>query len=519
MSTTVAIYCRLSEEDKDKVTGDSGSIENQKNMLQDYAKAHHWEIFRIYSDDDYAGADRNRPAFLQLLTDAEARQFHIVLCKTQSRFTRELELVEKYIHGLFPLWGIRFLSIVDNADTENKGNKKSRQINGLINQWYLEDLSENIRSVLQHRQQQGLHIGSFALYGYVKDPNRKGHLLPDPYAAKVVKEVFTLFSQGMGKTAIARHLNSCGIPNPTEYKRLQGLRYRSATGNSSTQWKYPAISSMLRNEMYLGHMVQGRYGSISYKTKENHPRPKEQWVKVEHTHQALISQELWDKVVSMLESKAKPFTTGHMGLFSGKAKCLYCGYGMRSSKNRGRRYLQCSSRHVAKDGCMGSFIPVTELETLVLQEWERLCSLHLNQKEILKSMSSELPLQINSGFDQEEEATLIQRIQNNKKYLEQMYLDKLQGLISQEQYLELLGKFQKEIALWEQALKACSVVPETQALEEIPSPQERNNQLIDSIVKPYPLTRELVELLIDCIYIGKRNPTTKEIPVEIHWTL
>jgi len=125
-----AIYCRLSEEDRNKTNrnDDSISIQNQKSMLIQYAIDQGWEIYDIYSDDDYTGSDRNRPQFKRLLIDAQAQKFNIVLCKTQSRFTRELELVEKYIHGLFPVWGIRFVSIVDNADTENKGNKKSRQI-------------------------------------------------------------------------------------------------------------------------------------------------------------------------------------------------------------------------------------------------------------------------------------------------------------------------------------------------------------------------------------------------------
>ena len=131
----VAIYCRLSEEDRNKVNkeDDSNSIKNQKAMLIQYALSQDWDLYDIYSDDDYAGSDRNRPQFKRLLADAESRKFDIILCKTQSRFTRELELVEKYIHGLFPVWGIRFVSIVDNADTANKGNKKSIQINGLVN--------------------------------------------------------------------------------------------------------------------------------------------------------------------------------------------------------------------------------------------------------------------------------------------------------------------------------------------------------------------------------------------------
>lgn len=247
-----AIYCRLSEEDRNKLSeeDDSNSIQNQKSMLIRYAMDQGWEIYDIYSDDDYTGSDRKRPEFNRLLKDAEAHCFDIVLCKTQSRFTRELELVERYIHGLFPIWGIRFIGVVDNADTANKGNKKSRQINGLVNEWYLEDMSENIRSVLTNRRVNGFHIGAFALYGYKKDPNQKGHLIIDEEAAAVVREVFLLFANGYGKTAIARMLNDRGIPNPTEYKRLHGLRYQQPKRKNSTLWKYVAISHMLTNEIY-----------------------------------------------------------------------------------------------------------------------------------------------------------------------------------------------------------------------------------------------------------------------------
>ena len=132
----VAIYCRLSDEDRDKLFehDDSASIQNQKAMLIRHASSNGWVVHDIYSDDDYAGSDRRRPEFNRLITDATARKFDIVLCKSQSRFTREMELVEKYIHGLFPRLGIRFISLVDNADTDNKGNKKARQLGGLVNE-------------------------------------------------------------------------------------------------------------------------------------------------------------------------------------------------------------------------------------------------------------------------------------------------------------------------------------------------------------------------------------------------
>ena len=187
-----AIYCRLSDEDKDKLheQNDSVSIQNQKAMLIKFASDNGWTIHDIYSDDDFAGTDRRRPEFNRLIMDASSRKFDIVLCKTQSRFTREMELVEKYIHGLFPRLGIRFISLADNADTENIGNKKARQINGFVNEWFLEELSENIKAVLTARREQGYHIGSFAPYGYMKDPDLKGHLLIDPDAAAIVKEIY-----------------------------------------------------------------------------------------------------------------------------------------------------------------------------------------------------------------------------------------------------------------------------------------------------------------------------------------
>ena len=173
-----------------------------------------WEVYNIYNDDDYTGSDRKRPQFNRLSEDAQAHKFNIVLCKTQYRFTRELELVEKYIHGLFPIWGIHFVSVVDNADTANQGNKESRPINGLVNEWYLENMSENIRSVLFNRRQNGFHIGAFTFYGYKRVPEQKGHLVINEEAAAIVREVSTFFSQDYGKTAIARMLNDRAYPTP-----------------------------------------------------------------------------------------------------------------------------------------------------------------------------------------------------------------------------------------------------------------------------------------------------------------
>lgn len=513
----VAIYCRLSEEDKNKSskTDDSNSIQNQKSMLLQYAITQGWEVYNIYSDDDYTGADRRRPEFNRLLRDAENRKFNIVLCKTQSRFTRELELVEKYIHGLFPIWGIRFVSIVDNADTDNKGNKKSRQINGLVNEWYLEDMSENIRSVLANRRMNGLHIGAFALYGYKKDPEHKGHLIIDEEAARVVREVFTMYVQGYGKTAIARSLNDRGIPNPTEYKRLHGLRQKQQDMKNSTLWKYFSIADMLSNEMYIGNMVQGKYGSVSYKTKQNKPRNKNEWYIVEGTHEPIIDKALWDRVQSMLKERAKPFMSGTIGLFARKVRCMNCGYVMCSTKNKDKYYLKCSNRHVSRDACKGSFIPVARLEEIVITELGKLAEAYLDKDELERNVEFCSNLK-------EQETGLLSNIQVYEKKIAEytkgirdLYMDKVKGLISETDYTDMAKEFTTERERLTEAVAESKHQLET--IKEKIEAGDNRHALVEQYINVEHLTREMVEVLIDYIVVGKRAVGTAHPPIEIHW--
>lgn len=513
----VAIYCRLSEEDRNKQceTDDSNSIQNQKSMLLQYAMEREWEVYGIYSDDDYAGADRRRPEFNRLLTDAEQRRFDIILCKTQSRFTRELELVEKYIHGLFPVWGIRFVSIVDNADTANKGNKKSRQINGLVNEWYLEDMSDNIRSVLTNRRVNGFHIGAFALYGYKKDPDKKGHLIVDEEAASVVREIFSLFAQGYGKTAIARMLNDRGIPNPTEYKRLHGLRYQRPKTKNGTLWKYFAISDMLVNEIYIGNMVQGKYGSVSYKTKQNKPRPKSEWYVVKGTHEPIIDRELWDRVQGLVSQRTKPFTAGMIGLFAGKTRCANCGYTMRSSKNGNRRYLKCPNRHVAKDACDGAFISVDRLERMVLAEMNRLAAEYLDKDELERNVEFSDNLQAWKSRLLSDISVHEKKAKECSKGVRELYMDKVKGLISEGDYVEMSKEF---IADRDRLERAIADGKEKLAeIEEKIAAGDSRRERIEQYTALERLNREIVETLIDYISVGRRVSGTRDVPVEIYW--
>ena len=217
----VGIYLRLSNEDKDKVNkdDDSESIKNQRNMLIDYIDKHpEFALIDEYCDEDLSGAGTFRPEFERLIRDCENHKLDIVLCKSQSRFSRDMEVVERYINNKFKEWNIRFIGLSDNADTDNSGNKKSRQINGLVNEWYLEDVSNNIRSAFNSKMKQGEYISPFAAFGYEVSKEDNNKLVVDPIAAAVVKEIYNLYLNGYGFTGVAKYLNSRNIPSPSLYK-------------------------------------------------------------------------------------------------------------------------------------------------------------------------------------------------------------------------------------------------------------------------------------------------------------
>lgn len=514
----VAIYCRLSQEDRNKKTkeDDSESIKNQKIMLEKYANRQNWEIYGIYSDDDYTGTDRNRPGFNEVIRLAQEKKFDIILCKSQSRFARELEIVEKYINGLFLDWGIRFVSMTENIDTAIEGTTIMRQMTGVMDENYLARLSVNVKTGLKTKRERGEHTGGLALYGYKKDPENKGHLIIDPVAAEVVRTVFTLYNQGMGKTAIARELNNRGIPNPTQYKVQSGIAYKTPRNKLGTLWKYPAIADMLQNQMYIGDMVQGKYGSVSYKSHKNKPKPKEQWVIVKGTHESIIDMDLWNSVQSKINSNFKPFAGGKVGLFAKKCKCKYCGYTLKTSKSHDDRYLRCPTRQVSKDNCIGSFISENVVKRTVLKEINSLIDKYLNVDKLEESIIIE-KFRDKKQQIQKEIAQCESNLAKKSKAIQASYMDKVNGIITQEQFIEFNQNFIQEKENIETLLKE-----KKNKLLEFNNEQEAlksKRQILEQYINVTELSREMVDNLIDYIVVGQKDPVTKKKTIKIHWKI
>lgn len=229
MKRRVVLYLRLSKEDLEKPSKESisESIKNQKKMLVEEVEKHpDWRIVNIYCDEDFSGVGTYRPDFERLIKACENGDVDIVLCKSQSRFSRDMEVIEKYLHNKFILWNVRFISIIDNADTDDLGNKKTRQINALVNEWFLEDLSDNIKATFRTKWKDGECTSAFAKYGLMKDPKNKNHLIIDPVASCVLKQIGDLFLAGCGQKKLAKILNEKKIPSPYEYKLMNGCKLR-----------------------------------------------------------------------------------------------------------------------------------------------------------------------------------------------------------------------------------------------------------------------------------------------------
>ena len=447
-----------------------------------------------------------------MIQAAKQKKFQIILCKSQSRFTRDMELVEKYIHGLFPIWGIRFIAVADNADTEVKGNKKARQINGLVNEWYLEDLSENVRMVFDLKRREGKYIGGFPIYGYRKDPADKNHIIPDPEAAEVVRQIYRWSMEGHGRQNIAYLLNQQGIPNPTRYKAERGWACNHPIKNDFGLWNKVTVGRILTNEMYAGVMIQGRRRKVSYKSKVIIDTPEDQWYRVEGTHEAIIDRATFDAVQRGLKLRTKTDGSGEAHLLSGLVKCADCGSTMSKCSNGKRAYLRC--KLYADSGkqklCTRHSVRLDQLIDLVsdriryyVQTYYELDAADIQPQKDTRREALE-----------QERKSIVAQLEKRSQALKTLYLDKVAGIIGEGQFVELNQSFLDEKSRLEQRLGRIN-----EELENREQPQQQADLMEKArkLLRLEAVPRELVIGLIDCIEIGERNPNTGQQEVKISW--
>ena len=505
----VGIYLRLSQEDRDKQnkTDNSESIKNQRNMLMQYINKHpEFILIDEYCDEDLSGAGTFRPEFERLIKDCQNKKIDVVLCKSQSRFSRDMEIVEKYINNKFKEWNIRFIGLSDNADTVILGNKKSRQINGLVNEWYLEDVSNNIRSSFKSKMKQGEFISPFASFGYEINPCNNNKLIIDPKASIVVKKIYNLYLKGLGFTQIATYLNQKNIPSPSLYKYQKGIKLNivSNKAREEIKWNANAIKTILTNELYLGNLIQGKRTTISYKNHKIITKDKRSWIKKENTHEAIIKKDLFNKVQLLINERTKPLKkTGLVHNFSGKVFCLECGSYMRKKNSSKHKYLNCTANTYAPNSCPNQ-------KSIRYDLLEAIITIEINKK-IKKYYSDEIIEKILSKKSEEKFTTKIssltkalqsseKSLENTNLYLKNLYIDKVNKIITNEQFLELTNSFKKdennliqEITLLKKELNFYKEKSITNNYQNIKNKYQKITKL----------NKVIIDELIDKIYIGK----------------
>lgn len=451
-SFRVGLYIRLSREDGDKE--ESSSVTNQREILKRYVyEQPNFFIVKEYVDDGWTGANFDRPKFKEMIADIEAGIIDTVITKDLSRLGRERLGVGHYTEIYFPEHNVRYIALLDNIDTYfDAGMNDMAPFKGVINDMYVRDISKKIRSSLIERKKAGNFLGVTAPYGYQKDPNNKFHLIINEKEAEVVKRVFRLYLEGNGLTRIAQILTKDGIPVPGESRNI-GKTRRTALYSS---WKQTTIRRILDNRVYLGELVQFKRRKINYKSKRRITVPEEERYICRVAHETIIDEESFNAVQNILKKNKSFKGTKHDYLFKGLLFCSECGarlnvtYSNYALKRYGEyRYTTIcySYSRLYSDICTRHSNSIPELEEVLIKHIKEVCSRYINenlQDELISMAKKQKQFELKQITNEKKLETLEQKISDIGLYIKNLYMDKVKGVVSENDYVSLVADFTKD---------------------------------------------------------------------------
>lgn len=498
----VGIYCRLSREEGD--TLESNSIQNQKSILTKFVIEKGWNIVNIYVDDGFTGLNFDRPAFNELIEDIKKGKITLVITKDLSRLGRDYIEVGYYIEKFFPENGVRYIALNDNIDTEkDMGNNDIMPFKSIINDMYSKDISKKVRSVFDNKRKEGLYIGSFAPFGYLKSEKDKNKLIIDEVASVVVKRIFDMYLSGYGLTAIARKLNSEGIDTPSEYKRKKYGTYNNGKSRVN-KWCHGSVKSILTNPVYYGCTAQNKYKKINYKSKKLKRLSKESWIIVENTHTSIISKEQFLQVQELMKRKNNKYLKVRREIkkFSGFVFCGTCGEYMTYYKtNAGNFYLICSGyKRYGKKFCSRHSILEDKLEKMIVEDFKKIVIKTVDKNKLKENVQKEMITSENIVDIYKRELVYIdKKLEEIKNTIMSLYKDKVKGIISEEQFLELNQEFnQQRASLIDRQSELSRKINE---ITEKEGEKDKVEKLINSVINLNKLNRLILTEMIDKIEI------------------
>lgn len=454
----VAIYLRLSKEDGDlsfSSTGktESESINNQRDLILGYLSKHpEMEIIDEYKDDGKTGTNFDRAEFQRMLEDLKKGVVNCVIVKDLSRFGRDYIDCGYYIDKLFPELGVRFIAVNDNYDSSSATASDTMVVpfKNLINDSYSRDISMKVRSNLQSKRERGDFISNFAPYGYVKSEVDKNRLVIDDYAASIVRDIFNWKIEGLSPAGIAKRLNDMGILSPMEYKHSCGINYRFQEDGGMAVWTHKTVRRMLQNEVYIGVLVQGKYTTPNYKTKKFVLKSESEWVRVEKTHEPIITRRDFEIVQELLREDTRACSDSSISPYCGRIFCGDCGAPAvrRTVTARGKKYVYyvCSANKSDKSICSKHSIREDVLETVVLATIQK-------QIDAVLELDAALSGAFELAWERSElgkiEASLElqnEQLQKNNTLRLSIYEDLHQGLIDKSEYTAIKEELTARIA-------------------------------------------------------------------------
>ena len=462
-----AIYVRLSKEDGDVASAakaESNSISNQKNLIKDFLKDKD-DIIVVSErvDDGYSGSDFERPGFQMMMDDIRRGTVDCVIVKDLSRFGREYIDSGKYIERLFPALGVRFIAVNDHIDSKEESSRDDIVVpfKNLMNDAYCRDISIKIRSHLEVKRRNGEYIGAFTPYGYKKDENDKSRLVPDLYAAGVVKDIFRMKLHGMSQTAIADRLNEQGILSPMEYKHSLGIRIQdNFKTHEQAEWSSMSVRRVLENEVYVGTLTQGKHSTPNHKIKKIMDKPEEEWIRIEGNHEPVISKREFAIVQRLLgmDTRTSP-NEDEVYVLSGLAVCADCGAPMikRNVPAGGKVYsYYICSKNAATKQCGTHRIPKDKLERLVFDVLKTHIASVLDAGRILAYINTVPFQELEIKELERQKEAKEQEMQRCRELRDMLYEDLKEGIVSKEDYAELYEGYNNKRKKAEDAVRKIS---------------------------------------------------------------
>ena len=499
-----ALYMRLSKDDDG--TSESASITTQRKMLRSYAADQGFQVFDEYVDDGWSGTNFDRPDFKRMIADIEAGKVNLVLTKDLSRLGRDYIAAGQYTEIYFPSKGVRYIAINDGYDSDSPYTDIA-PFKNVINEMYARDTSKKIRSAFTTKMRDGAYIAAFAPYGYQKDPADKNHLVVDTQSGKIVKQIFRLAANGALPIEIARTLNAQGTPSPAVYRCMTHEELDVNQYSQRQEWTSATITKMLRNVVYLGHTAQGKTTRVSFKSHLTVSNPRDEWIVVENTHEALVDAETFDLVRRRSALRTCEKKGAFYNLFSGIAKCADCGKNMSATGTRKKgspANLTCGGYKLyGADECSNHFIDYNVLYEIVLTSLKEQLCISRGERAAILDNAQKHPLFIVKQQDHRKElGSIKKRLRELEKIIGKLYEDNAAGRLNNARMNKLLPKYEQEAEALENRMDAIEVEKAAPVPLEQTS-REKLDKLLCQFTDVTELTPKLLFKLIDHIEIGQ----------------